>query len=190
MEASAFDIWMRVMHQIPKSVLWIYADHKESLVNLQKEAVKRGIAAERIIGATSLPKDKHLARIQLADLFLDCFTYTAHTTAIDALWAGIPVLTCPGDDIAARGSSSILNAVELPEMVANDHAHYEQLALYYANNPNALREIREKLARNKKTEALFDTKRYVRNLERGLEEAWQLYLDNKAPRQIIVKEQQ
>lgn len=187
-EPKSFDIWMRVMHEIPNSVLWIYQDSADSVMNLRKEAVKRGIAEERIIAAENLPKDKHLARIQLADLFLDCFSYSAHTTAIDALWAGVPVLTYPGDDIAARGSSSIVTAIGLPEMIAESLNHYEQLALHYAKNPDLLNNVREKLERNKKTEALFNTKRYVRNLENGFKQAWELYLNNQAPRQIIVKE--
>ncbi len=177
---------MRILKQAPEAVLWLYSTNTIAEENLRKEAEKRGIANDRIFFAHRLSKAEHLARIQLADLFLDCFTVNAHTTAIDALWSGVPVITCPGKTIASRGASSILMAIELPELIAKDEQDYESMALYYARNPEALKLIREKIAKNRKTTALFDTKQYVKDFEAGLEKIWQLYQEGKPPETIRI----
>ncbi|HEX4178657.1 MAG TPA: hypothetical protein VHY57_09475, partial [Rhizomicrobium sp.] len=133
--------------------------------NLRKEAGARGVASERLIFAARTTPDQHLARQQLADLFLDTLPYNAHTTASDALWAGLPLVTTPGRSFPARVAASILKAAELPEMIADDLAAYEALALRLARDPASLSAIREKLKAGRDRLPLFDTARFTHNLE-------------------------
>ncbi len=161
-----FDVWMRLLKAVEKSVLWLPATNDAAMRNLRREAEARGVDASRLIFAPFLASaDEHLARLKLADLFLDTLPYNAHSTASDALWAGLPVLTTPGETFAGRVAASLLKAVGLPEMIANSLSAYEQQALRLANDPAALREIRAKLARNRTTCSAFDTARFTRNLE-------------------------
>jgi protein O-GlcNAc transferase len=162
--APIFDVWMRLLAKVEGSVLWLLEGNATIGANLRKEAAARGIAPERLIFASRTTPDQHLARQQLADLFLDTLPYNAHTTASDALWAGLPLITLPGNSFPARVAASILHAANLPELIAADLAGYESLALKLAHDPTALTAIREKLA-NKSAMPLFDTARFTRKLE-------------------------
>lgn len=163
--APLFDIWMRLLGKVEGSVLWLLQGNEAIRANLRREAGARGIDPLRIVFAGRTTPELHLARQQLADLFLDTLPYNAHTTASDALWAGLPVVTSPGHSFPARVAASILTAAGLPELIAPDLSSYESLALELATNPAKLRAIREKLDRNRKTTPLFDTARFTRNLE-------------------------
>jgi protein O-GlcNAc transferase len=163
---EAFDIWMRLLREVDGSVLWLSGGNSSAVTNLGREASARGVSPERLVFAPKLPSlDDHLARQRLADLFLDTFQYNAHTTASDALWAELPVLTCSGTTFANRGAGSLLHAVGLPELVTHCPADYEALALLLARDPAQLAAIREKLARNRRTCPLFDTRRFTRHIE-------------------------
>ena len=162
---DTFDGWMRILRQVEGSVLWLLQDNEAAARNLRKEAAGRGIAADRLIFATRLPLADHLARHRLADLFLDTLPYNAHTTASDALWAGLPVLTRIGETFAGRVSPSLLNAIHLPELITSTQADYEKLAVELAINPGRLLQIRRKLERNRLTTPLFDTALFTRHIE-------------------------
>jgi predicted O-linked N-acetylglucosamine transferase (SPINDLY family) len=164
---GTFDRWMRILHRIPGSVLWLLKDSETASTNLAKEAAARGIDPQRLVFATRLPLPEHLARHRCADLFLDTLPYNAHTTASDALWAGLPVLTCAGETFAGRVAASLLNTIGLPELVTSSSGDYENLAAALATQPERLAAIRRKLADNRLTTPLFDTTRFTRNLERA-----------------------
>src|SRR5262249_44939176 len=147
---SVFDIWMRLLHEIGGSVLWLQAASETAMRNLWREAQQRGIAPERLLFARRTERfDDHLARLQLADLFLDTLPYNAHSTASDALWAGVPVLSCLGSTYAGRVAASLLTAIGLPELVANSPEEYEARALELARSPSSLSEIRCRLKQNR-----------------------------------------
>lgn len=161
-----FDSWMRILASVTNSVLWLSAANATAMDNLRREAENRGIAAERLIFAQRLPlMADHLARLQLADLFLDTLPYNAHTTSSDALWAGLPVLTCQGESFAGRVAASLLTAIKLPELITDSPAAYEALAISLAEQPQTLAAIRTKLAANRLTTPLFDTALFTRDLE-------------------------
>lgn len=162
---QVFDVWMRLLRQIDGSVLWLLHANASAEANLRREAQSRGVAPDRLVFAPRLAADAHLARHRLADLFLDTLPYNAHTTASDALWAGLPVLTCVGTTFAGRVAGSLLHAIGLPELATDTLAAYESLALRLAEHPEVLREIREKLARARSTMPLFDTSRFRRHVE-------------------------
>jgi protein O-GlcNAc transferase len=160
-----FDIWMRLLKQVDGSVLWLLEGNTRIKENLRQEATMRGIAPDRLIFAARTTPEQHLARQQLADLFLDTLPYNAHTTASDALWVGLPLVTTPGHSFPARVAASILQAADLPELIARDLTSYEALALKLARNPVELNAVREKLKSNRARMPLFDTARFTRNLE-------------------------
>ena len=161
---AMFDVWMRVLAQTPGSVLWLLADDVAATTNLKQEAVARGVAPDRLIFARRVSLDKHLARHRLADLFLDTFPYNAHTTASDALWAGLPLVTCMGETFASRVAASVLHAVGLPELVTHSLHDYEALALSLATDSTRHKAIRNKLA-SVGASPLYDTARTTRDLE-------------------------
>ena len=163
-----FDIWMRLLQQVEGSVLWLLEDNAAASRNLRREATARGVAAERLVFAPRVKPADHLARHRAADLFLDTLPYGAHTTASDALWSGLPVLSCFGSTFAGRVSASLLNAAGLPELVTDSLAAYERLALKLACDRAALDDVRKKLALNRDTCALFDTTRFTRHFEVAL----------------------
>ena len=160
-----FDIWMRLLHAIEGSVLWLLEGNASIRGNLCKQAAARGIAPERLIFAGRTMPEKHLARQQLADLFLDTLPYNAHTTASDALWVGLPLITTAGKSFPARVAASLLKSANMPELIAADLAEYEALALKLARDPALLAQIRQKLVSGRDGVALFDTLRFTRNLE-------------------------
>jgi predicted O-linked N-acetylglucosamine transferase (SPINDLY family) len=167
-----FDLWMRILREIPDSVLWLLEDNRDATRNMREQAQARGIAPERLVFAPRVTAADHLARHKLADLFLDTMPYGAHTTASDALWAGLPVVTMLGPTFAARVAGSLLHAVGMPELIAETVGSYEALALRLARSPAALDAARTKLAGNRDTHPLFDTTRFTRNLEAAYFHMW------------------
>jgi len=163
---EVFDVWMRLLRRVDGSVLWLTASGGSTVNNLRREAERRGVAAERLVFAQRLPQhEDHLARHRLADLFLDTLPYNAHTTASEALWMGLPVVTCLGSTFAGRVAASLLDAVGLPELVTTSHVEYEALAFKLATEPAALDAMRSKLSAHRGTHALFDTDRFRRHIE-------------------------
>lgn len=163
-----FDIWMRLLAKVDDSVLWLLRSNEWAEANLRREAEARGINPDRLIFAGMIPHAEHLGRLQHADLFLDTFNVNAHTTASDALWAGLPVVTKVGRQFAARVAASLLTAVGLPELITTSEADYEALILDLATNRDKLDAIRAKLAANRLTQPPFDTVRYARDFESAL----------------------
>ena len=184
--SEEFDIWMRILKATKASVLWLFKSNQWAESNLKKEAQNRGVNPNRIVFADRLPQDEHLARHKLADLFIDTFNYNAHTTASDALWAGLPVVTKLGKGFSARVAGSLLNAIGLTELITVNKEHYESLILDLAKNPNKLIKIKEKLNKNRLLEPLFNTEEYTKNLENGYKEAHQLILQKKETRTIFI----
>jgi predicted O-linked N-acetylglucosamine transferase (SPINDLY family) len=165
--AAVFDIWMRLLSQVPDSLLWLL--DSPAADNLRAEAAARGVAPGRLVFAPKLPPDQHLARHRLADLFLDTLPYNAHTTCSDALWAGLPVVTCYGKAFPGRVAASLLKAMDMPELVTVSPEKYEELALDLAKNPPLLQATAEKLARNRKTAPLFDSEKFRKAIEAAYE---------------------
>lgn len=184
-----FSIWMRLLDQVDGSVLWLLAGNPGMRDNLQWEAEQRGIDPARLVFAGKVPLADHLARHALADLFLDTFNYNAHTTASDALWAGLPVLTRPGNSFASRVGASLLTAVGLPELIVDSDDAYEQTALSLAGNPAQLTALRQRLQANRLDCPLFDTARFTRDLERAYRLAWGRHRDGEPPGTISVPKQ-
>lgn len=166
---AMFDIWMRLLRQVPPSVLMLYSDHPETQDNLRQEAVARGIEPERLVFGGPLGSDNHLARLRLCDLFLDSWPYNAHTSGSDALWAGLPVLSCTGDTFASRVGASLLHAVGLADLATDSFEAYEGMALRLATQPELLADVRQRLAANLASAPLFDIVRYTRHLESAFE---------------------
>ena len=164
-----FDSWMRILKEVESSVLWLFEDNSTAVVNLQKEARSRGIDPCRLVFAKRLHLPEHLARHKLASLFLDTLPYNAHTTASDALWAGLPVVTCMSDSFASRVAASLLFSIGLPELVTHNIPEYEALAIELATNSAKLKAIKEKLDGNRMTSPLFDSKRFTQHLEKAYE---------------------
>jgi protein O-GlcNAc transferase len=160
-----FDIWMRLLKAVDASVLWLLDDNRHSVAALKREAAARGVAPERLVFAPRRHHDEYLAQQRLADLFLDTLPYNAHTTASDALWAGLPVLTCIGAAFPGRVAASLVTAAGLPELVTRRLEDYETLALALARDPVRLGALKAKIAANRGTCALFDTARMTRQLE-------------------------
>jgi predicted O-linked N-acetylglucosamine transferase (SPINDLY family) len=186
-EPERFGVWMRILGRVPGSVLWLSPVAPVIEFNLRREAGKRGIAAGRLVFARRVAdKADHLARHRLADLFLDTATYNGHTTACDALWAGLPLLTCPGDTFASRVGASLLTAVGLPELIAADEKEYEEMAVRLAGQPEARHQLGRKLAEQRTTWPLFDTPRLVRNLERAYRAMWDVYASGRPPQPLVV----
>jgi predicted O-linked N-acetylglucosamine transferase (SPINDLY family) len=160
-----FDIWMRLLSATDNSVLWLFAGNAKAVANLRLEAQKSGVAPERLIFAPKASVADHLARHRLADLCLDTLPYNAHTTASDALWAGLPVLTCLGETFAGRVAASLLKAIGLDELITHTLADYEALALRLARDPAHLAALKDTLKRNRDTYPLFDTQSATRHIE-------------------------
>jgi protein O-GlcNAc transferase len=183
---AEFDVWMRLLMRVESSVLWLVRANSWVQQNLRTEALKRGVDPERIIFAERVPMADHLARHRLADLFLDTFHYTGHSTAADALWAGLPLVTMLGQGFAARVGASLLNAVGLSELVANSAEDYERLALELAENPQKLAALKAMLQVRAKHAPLFDSEGFARHIEDAYRQAYQLYFDGKKPGLIEV----
>jgi predicted O-linked N-acetylglucosamine transferase (SPINDLY family)/glycosyltransferase involved in cell wall biosynthesis len=162
---SVFDSWMRILGRVEGSVLWLLEENPWAVENLRAEAARRGIAPQRLVFASSLPVDEHLARHRLADLFLDTLPYNAHTTASDALRAGLPLLTRTGETFASRVAASLLRATGLPELITATESEFEELAVDLAHHPERLQALRHRLQQNRLTAPLFDCQSFTRHLE-------------------------
>jgi protein O-GlcNAc transferase len=184
--SSEFDIWMRLLNRVNGSVLWLLQANKWAEQNLRREAQIRGVDPDRLVFAERVPHSEHLARHKHADLFVDTFNYNAHTTASDALWGGLPVVTKQGKQFAARVAASLLTSVGLSELITNSEEEYEKLILDLAMQPQRLSGIKAKLAANRLTEPLFDTLRYTQNFEKGLQKAYDIFFANEQPTDIWV----
>jgi predicted O-linked N-acetylglucosamine transferase (SPINDLY family) len=181
-----FEIWMRLLRAVEGSVLWLLEGNPRAPINLRHEAQKRGISADRLVFAPRVSIDDHLARHYFADLFLDTYYCNAHTTASDALRAGLPLLTCAGKTFASRVAGSLLNAIGLPELITQSLEDYEVLALKLAREPELLASCKQKLARNRETSPLFDTKRFTRHIESAYATMWERHLRGEPPRSFSV----
>jgi len=182
---EVFSSWMRILKAVPMSVLWFNNLPPETISNLKKEATRQGVDAERLRFATySENMEAHLGRQKLAGLFLDTFPYNAHTTASDALWSGLPVVTRIGNSFASRVAASLLTAVGLPELITHTIEEYEALVISLANNPERLSALRRKLKENIKTQRLFDMKKYMSEYETILTQMYRYAVANQPP-QII-----
>ena len=185
---ATFDSWARILGQVPGSVLWLYEENNLASANLRQEAQQRGLDPQRLIFAQRTPLlSDHLARYQAADLFLDTSPYNAHTTASDALWAGLPLLTSPGESFASRVASSVLHAIGLPELIADTPEAYEAQAITLGTQPEQMKLLKQKLAANRLTTPLFDTARYTRHLEDAYTQMHTRHLAGLAPEHLTVK---
>ena len=183
-----FDAWMRILKAVDGSVLWLREDNTTSSKNLRKEAERRGISAERLVFAKRMESlSEHLARHRQADLFIDTLPYNAHTTASDALWAGLPVLTCMGESFASRVAASLLNAIHLPELITRTLEDYERLAIELARNPSKLAEIQRKLETNRLTTPLFDTELFTKHLEAAYSQIHERHHADLPPDHIYIQ---
>lgn len=183
-----FDIWMRLLQEVPDSVLWLLAGSPTVVSNLRREAEHRGVDPERLVFAPRAQLPEHLARQKLADLFLDTLPCNAHTTASDALWMGLPVLTCPGESFASRVAASLVKAVGLDELVVDSLASYEARALRLASDPALLAGVRRRLISGLADAPLFDSRSTVRHIENGLIQAHQRWSAGEAKMDIVVSD--
>jgi predicted O-linked N-acetylglucosamine transferase (SPINDLY family) len=181
-----FDIWMRLLRHVEGSVLWLLDDNATATGNLRREAAARGVAPERLVFAGRVPVEAHRARHRLADLFLDTLPYNAHTTASDALWAGVPIVTCLGTTFAGRVAASLLTAVGLPEFITSSMEQYETLALQLASNSDLHADIKARLERNRATHALFDSDRFRRHIEAAYTTMWERHQKGERPASFAV----
>jgi protein O-GlcNAc transferase len=181
-----FDVWTRLLQRVSGSVLWLLADNPTVEGNLRREAEGRGVDAGRLIFAPRIPYADYLARYRLADLCLDTLPFNAGTTASDALWAGVPLITCAGEAFASRMASSLLRAIGMPEMVTDSMADYETLAAKLAGDPDLMASVRTKLAQNRLRQPLFDTALFTRHLEAAYMAAHERVQAGLAPDHIIV----
>jgi predicted O-linked N-acetylglucosamine transferase (SPINDLY family) len=181
-----FDSWVKILSLVEGSVLWLLADNPTAKNNLIKEATARGLDSCRLIFAERMPLPEHLARHRQADLFLDTLPYNAHTTCSDALWAGLPVLTLMGSTFPGRVGASLLKAIDLPELITNTQEEYEAMAIELAINPQKLRDIKLKLARNRLTTPLFDTPLFTKNLETIYTKMMERYQADLQPDHITI----
>ncbi|MEO5351701.1 MAG: tetratricopeptide repeat protein [Magnetococcus sp. XQGC-1] len=182
-----FDIWMRLLQKTPGSILWLFESNHWIIENIRREARARGVDENRLFFAPKMPPAQHLARYRLADLVLDTFPYTSHTTGSDALWAGAPLLTYAGETFASRVAGSLLVNVGLPELITYSLEEYESLALELAHNPERLAAIRQRLHANLPTAPLFDSPRFTRSMEAAFELMWQRFQAGLAPDHIDVR---
>jgi len=183
---SMLDRWCRILTAVEESVLWLLHDNERSANNVRIEAANRGLNPERIIFAPRLDLDDHLARHRLADLFLDTLPCNAHTTASDALWAGLPVLTLSGQTFAGRVAASLLAAIGLPELIAKSAQDYESIAVQLGQDTQALGRLKSKLNANRLSTPLFDTERYTEKLECAFREMHRRYRSNQPPTHLII----
>jgi predicted O-linked N-acetylglucosamine transferase (SPINDLY family) len=184
-QPKTFESWMRILKAVQGSVLWLLEDNPIAAANLRKQAARHGLE-HRLVFAGRVPMEEHLARHRLAGLFLDTWPYNAHTTASDALWAGLPLLTRSGESFASRVAASLLRALDLPELVTDSTADYEALAIALAREPGRLAAIRKKLESNRATMPLFDGKRIARALEAGYEAIFARYRAGLPPEHFEV----
>src|SRR5882757_452764 len=183
---ETFGRWMRILQAVEGSVLWLLAETPTAMENLRREAATRGVDPARLVFARRIEPAEHLARHRLADLFLDTLPYNAHTTASDALWAGLPVVTQAGETFASRVAASLLGAVGLPELIAQSPEAYESLAVSLAKNPDRLAALKARLESNRLTAPLFDTGLFARHIEAAYRAMYDRYQSGLPPDHIDV----
>jgi predicted O-linked N-acetylglucosamine transferase (SPINDLY family) len=178
---------MRLLRAVPDSILWLTQSDPIAMNNLGREAERHGVSARRLIFAPKVEEiSDHLARQRQADLFVDTLPYNAHTSASDALWAGLPVLTCIGETFAGRVAASLLRAIGLPELITTSLEEYEALALKLAREPSLLGSVKAKLARNRGAYPLFDTARFTRHIEDAYTTMWERQQRGEPPQSFAV----
>jgi predicted O-linked N-acetylglucosamine transferase (SPINDLY family) len=182
-----FNTWMEILNEVKDSVLWLLEDNLLAVKNLKKQAVNFGINENRLIFAKRISMEDHLSRQQFADLFLDTYPYNAHTTASDALWSGLPILTYSGKTFASRVAGSLLKDLKLNELIATSLVDYKKKAIELASNPTVLAQIKIQLEINKKIAPLFNGGKYSKNIEKGYMKIWEDYCNNIKPRNIYIK---
>ncbi len=183
---ATFDAWMRILKAVDGSVLFLYAESPWTEDNLKKEAGVRGVCGSRLVFSKFCASDEYLAHYRACDLFLDTSPYNAGTTASDALWAGLPVLTLMGKSFSSRVAASILNAIKLPELITNTPEEYEAKAIELASNHQKLAEIKQKLADNRSSTPLFDAPLFTKNLEAVYTQMMKVYWDDLPPEHICI----
>lgn len=182
-----FDSWMNILNRVPNSILWLYnSTNPLAEENLRRAAVVKGIRPDRVIFTEKVTRDEHFKRLMLADLALDTDIYNGGATTSDVLYAGTPIISLNGQNFASRMGASMLENIGLKELVVNNLEEYENLAVKLAENPKDLAKIKDKLAKNIKTKPLFDTKKFVKNLEKAYIKAFDNYLDGNNPKDIEV----
>jgi len=184
---TSFDSWGRILEQVDGSVLLIYVDNEQAKINLTKEIALRGIDPSRLVFGKRLPKHEYLARYRVADLFLDTHPYNAGTTASDALQMGLPVLTYIGNSFASRMAASVINAVNLPELITTTQEEYESLAIQLATHPEQLKIIKDKLDNNLPSAPLYDTPLFTQHLESSYLTMYDRYQQGLEPDHIYVE---
>ncbi len=187
---EVFDVWMRLLKTVDGSVLWLLEGNETALTNLSRETQQRGVDPQRLVFAPRMKNAAHIARHRQADLFLDNLPCNAHTTASDALYAGLPVLTCLGQTFAGRVAASLLRAAGLPELVTSSLKEYEALAAQLAQEPQKLDAFKARLSQNRDTCPLFDTEKFTRHLEAAYRTMWQRHLEGKAPETFRASEKE
>lgn len=185
-----FTVWMHVLHKIPQSVLWLLEDNQWVRDNLHTFMREHDVDPQRLIFAPRQPVEIHLARQQLADLFLDTLPYNAHTTASDALWCGLPLLTCVGDTFPSRVAGSLLTTCGLQELITYNLEEYEARAIDLATHPERLDHIRQKLQESRDENPLFNMRAFARRLEQGYSEAWELFQQGEAAHNLVIDKPQ
>lgn len=181
-EPEIFSVWMRILAQVPGSVLWLLRSREGVEENLRREAVLRGVSPDRLVFAPFVPNSaSHLARYRVADLFLDTVVCNAHATASDSLWAGLPVLTCPSESQWSRLAASLLTSIGLPDLIVDSLEQYEKMAVRLGSCPEERAKLKGRLAHNRRTYPLFDTKGYVRHLEQAYLTMWERHLAGQPP---------
>ena len=188
LEANLFNAWMQILKRVPDSILWLLAESRSVARLLRQAAAAQDVDPDRLRMADKRSKEIHLQRLQDADLALDTRVVNGAATTSDALWAGVPVITIRGGHFASRMSASILTAIDLPELITEDLSAYEDLAVRLATDTAECDRIRVKLAKNKRSQPLFDTRRFVRNLENAFEQMWSIYMAGEQPRHITVQD--
>ncbi len=182
-----FRCWMRILKEVEGSLLWLVEGHCAAVENFRNLAEQSGVDAKRLVFAKRVPLPEYLARYRLADLFLDTLPYNAHSTASDALWAGLPVLTCTGEAFASRVAASVLHAIDLPELITANQEQYEALAVDLATNPERLRQVKQKLERNRLTTPLFDSQLFAKCLEDAYTQMYERHQAGFPPDHIYVE---
>lgn len=186
-DPQTFAAWLRILEQVPDSVLWLLVDSVQGMERLRQETRTHGVNPARLIFAPYLPKAQHLERLKLANLFLDTFVYNAHTTASDALWVGLPIVTLRGDSFQSRVCASLLSALGLPELITDHGATFEALAVALAHQPKRLQGLRAQLQAKRVRGPLFDTARFVDGLERAFWLLWDGYHVSRQPEPLYIQ---
>lgn len=186
-EPTIFNIWMNLLKKTPGAVLWLLHESNESKANLKMSAKQAGVNPKRLIFAKKQPRNVHLARLALADLYLDTLAVNARTSASDALLMEVPILTCTGKTFSSRVCTSLLSVLSLSELIASDLTQYQKIATQLASKPEMLAQLKQKLKCNTKSSALYNTQKFVRNLESAYAAMWKLYSNYELPKQISIK---